>query len=367
MDVFSADNFRGIGRLGNALEQGIQFESLIAKALDFGRIRGQQRATDAPCIAAAGGHNLLTLWSIAPVLTLQSGKNQHGSRHGWISSVGSVRANDYTLLTRQKDGRRRVRKFPNERHQAPSHCRTVEKAGRPAGRDWNAAMKTHLIALGLLVALAQPASAQDHLVPDTSAFADPDSYLLKIRHVFAPAFERDVTLRALVLRSFEKEYVVGLRIGDAGAEAFVLEASSSIWDTELLEMYKTGEIGPTITLDGKEIPLEQDEEYKALKKRTPADYRDIKAVRRARPLPRDLTEGIKKLWEVMLLGVRHPEESRDGLEWHNLPLLDLGPGARRPQRPHLVARSQIEDRTARTALAGTGQLCQERRLPGSVN
>ena len=175
-------------------------------------------------------------------------------------------------------------------------------------------MKTHLIALALLFAVRAPATAQDHLVPDTSVFADPDSYLLKIRHVFAPAFEPDITLRALVLGSFDKEYIVGLRIGDAGAEAFLLEASSSIWDTELLEMYKTGEIGPAMTLDGKEIPLEQDEEYKALKKRTPADYRDIKAVRRAKPLPRDLTEGIKKLWDVMLLGVRHPEEERDGLD-----------------------------------------------------
>jgi hypothetical protein len=80
-----------------------------------------------------------------------------------------------------------------------------------------------------------------------------------------------------VLESFAKEYVIGLQIGDAGAQAFVREASSSVWDTKLLEMYKTGEIGPTTTPDGKEIPFEQDEEYKALKRRTPADYR------RARP------------------------------------------------------------------------------------
>jgi hypothetical protein len=117
-----------------------------------------------------------------------------------------------------------------------------------------------------------------------------------------------------VLASFEKEYLVGLQIGDAGAEAFVLEASSSIWDTEVLEMYKTGEIGPSVTCDGKEIPLEQDEEYKALKKTTPADYRAIKAVRRARPLPRDVADGIKALWEVMLLEVRHPKKSEEGLD-----------------------------------------------------
>ncbi len=175
-------------------------------------------------------------------------------------------------------------------------------------------MKIQSVAIALLVALAHPASAQDHLIPDASAFADPDGYLLKCRHVFAPAFEHDIALRALVLKSFEKEYVVGLQIGDAGAQAVVLEASSSIWDTELLEMYKTGEIGPTTTPDGKEIPLEQDEEYKALKRRTPADYHAIKSVRRARPLPRDVADAIKALWKVMLLEVRHPKKSADGLD-----------------------------------------------------
>jgi hypothetical protein len=171
-----------------------------------------------------------------------------------------------------------------------------------------------LVSVALLVVLAHPTSAQDHLIPDTSVFADPDSHLLKCRHVFAPAFKDDVTLRALVLGSFEKEYVVGVEVGDAGAQAFVLEASSSIWDTELLEMYKTGEIGRTITPDGKEVPLEEDEGYKELKKRTPADYRTITPIRRARPLPRDLADGIKMVWEVMLLDVRHPKRSGDGLD-----------------------------------------------------
>ena len=190
----------------------------------------------------------------------------------------------------------------------------VTERGRPARSNRSAAMKTHLVVIILLAAHAQPAGAQDHLVSDPSAFADPDSYLLKCRHVFAPAFEHGIRLRALVLGSFTKEYVVGLQFGDAGAQAFVLEPSSSIWDTELLEMYKTGEIGLATGPDGKEIPLEQDEAYKELKKRTPADYRAIKAVRRARPLPRNVADGIKTLWEVMLLEARHAKKSGDGLD-----------------------------------------------------
>jgi len=51
--------FLGSGKLQNALKNGMQFEDYIPKAPDFGQIRGQQRAKDAACIAAAGGHNLL--------------------------------------------------------------------------------------------------------------------------------------------------------------------------------------------------------------------------------------------------------------------------------------------------------------------
>src|SRR5262249_42738872 len=119
---------------------------------------------------------------------------------------------------------------------------------------------------------------------------------------------------ALVLKSFEKESVVGLRFRKNRVEAFVLEASTSIWDTELLEMYKTGEIGRTSTPDGKEIPLEEDAEYQRLKKQTPADYREIKHVRRARALPKDLAEGIATLWDAMLLDVRHPRKPEGGLD-----------------------------------------------------
>jgi hypothetical protein len=93
-------------------------------------------------------------------------------------------------------------------------------------------MKTRISAVVLVVVLARPAGAQDNLTPDTSAFADPDPYLLKCRHVFASYFKRDVPLRVVVLGCFAKEYVVGLQFGGAGAQAFVLDPSSSIWDTE---------------------------------------------------------------------------------------------------------------------------------------
>lgn len=51
--------FRGQRRLENALRSPIRFDAAIEKAVDFGLIRGQQKAKEAAIIAAAGGHNLL--------------------------------------------------------------------------------------------------------------------------------------------------------------------------------------------------------------------------------------------------------------------------------------------------------------------
>lgn len=53
--------FAGRGTLENALNQPVEFENAIEKAVDFGRIRGQQRAKRAATIAAAGGHNMLLI------------------------------------------------------------------------------------------------------------------------------------------------------------------------------------------------------------------------------------------------------------------------------------------------------------------
>jgi len=53
--------FHGKAKLENALRQEIKFESAVPKAIDFGLIRGQDRAKEAAVIAAAGGHNMLMI------------------------------------------------------------------------------------------------------------------------------------------------------------------------------------------------------------------------------------------------------------------------------------------------------------------
>jgi magnesium chelatase family protein len=53
--------FQGRRKLENALREEVHFESVIARAVDFGAIRGQELAKEAAILAAAGGHNLLLI------------------------------------------------------------------------------------------------------------------------------------------------------------------------------------------------------------------------------------------------------------------------------------------------------------------
>lgn len=56
------DFFAGRKKLEDVRKQGsIKYESAVPPAPDFGLIRGQQKAKEAACVAAAGGHNLLLI------------------------------------------------------------------------------------------------------------------------------------------------------------------------------------------------------------------------------------------------------------------------------------------------------------------
>lgn len=56
-----AEFFAGRRKLDNVLKQRIVFESVVDRAVDIGKIRGQENAKQAAMLAAAGGHNLLLI------------------------------------------------------------------------------------------------------------------------------------------------------------------------------------------------------------------------------------------------------------------------------------------------------------------
>ena len=53
--------FNGKKKLPNARKNKVSFEPAIPKAVDFGRIKGQERAKRAAAISAAGGHHMLLI------------------------------------------------------------------------------------------------------------------------------------------------------------------------------------------------------------------------------------------------------------------------------------------------------------------
>jgi hypothetical protein len=157
------------------------------------------------------------------------------------------------------------------------------------------------------------------LIPDAGGLGvEPGTYGQKAREVFARAFEAGVTSRAIVFPSFEVEYAVGLRKTKKGVEVFVLRAASSIWEVEYREMHEKGRL-VVVDEDDKSVPLDQNEEYQELKKRTPSDHRKIGVDQRARPIPADLAAHIDAVWHVMLRNARqhrHTGVDCDGVTYH---------------------------------------------------
>ena len=112
-------------------------------------------------------------------------------------------------------------------------------------------------------------------------------------------------------------------------------------------MYEDGEIVETMR-DGEAIPPAKSAELKKLKATTPADYRDIKAARRVRAIPGELSAEIKAIWTEMLLDVRHPKEAINGLDGVDVPLFYVASGTGRHERPRRSPRpgSKVEGLTA---------------------
>jgi hypothetical protein len=69
----------------------------------------------------------------------------------------------------------------------------------------------------------------------------------------------------------------------------------------------------TLVLNGENVPPDLLASLKD-RKREAVEFRTIKAMKRSRPIPRELCEQINDVWEKALLDVRHPKEKVHGLD-----------------------------------------------------
>jgi hypothetical protein len=168
---------------------------------------------------------------------------------------------------------------------------------------------------------------EDHLVPETGFLAKYDRYQAKLSELFAVAQKGEPVCQAVIIASFFPEALVGIRKNGDGYEAFGIYPKSAVWDTELVQMHEDGQI-TSYDKDGKELSLEQNESFQALKKRTPADFRKIETVVKAVAIAGPLARRISAVWERMLLQTRYPKEIQltlDGAAYHfSMPIEKLG-------------------------------------------
>jgi hypothetical protein len=145
------------------------------------------------------------------------------------------------------------------------------------GRRWPKPariMRAGIIFLFIAVSAFTAMHAQEHLVPEPGLLAEYDQYHFKIRELFSAAQKEEIICQVAILASFFPEQIVGVRKTAASHEVFSITPSSAIWDTELVQMHEAGQI-TAFNTDGKKLTLEEDESFQALKKRTPADFRQI--------------------------------------------------------------------------------------------
>lgn len=171
-------------------------------------------------------------------------------------------------------------------------------------------------ALVILLGSIGVGSAQEHLVPEPDTFGQAIEYHEKVRHLFDEGFRPEVFLRVVIFESFSTESVIGIRKVSSGFEAFSLRAKTSIGDTDLLKYYEEGKIF-LLDRDGNQTPGVETEEYQNLKRRTPADFRDIAVERSQRRLSKATVDEVVDIWRAMLLETRYSKKFREGKDGTN--------------------------------------------------
>ena len=152
-----------------------------------------------------------------------------------------------------------------------------------------------LFVIAVVVVLSHTAAAQKYLELKSKKDRQ-DKYAVILRKVFARIHQGDVVVAVLCKQSFKNEWAAGILKTPRGYEAFSVTLSDSVWSTEYHQF----------------VGIQRDEIQRLREERIaeglPLTYRDIKTrlQAQARPVPADLAERVKQLWEAKLLQALNP-------------------------------------------------------------
>lgn len=183
-------------------------------------------------------------------------------------------------------------------------------------------------------AAAQPRSMAQHprLAPVRPQTGVLGAYEAQMKRVFREAFDARVRLLAIVQRSFDTEYAVGLRQDGARYEIFALRPSRQVWAYQAIKLYRSGRAGVMILDDpkrdkgrkggrgaelidsGPELRDGTDDEVARLEKDLPADPADLPLARCAVPVDDAAAAGVTAAWRSMLEAVRPDEDLMPGID-----------------------------------------------------
>jgi hypothetical protein len=170
------------------------------------------------------------------------------------------------------------------------------------------AITTLLLLLAAATCLADVGDPQSHL--DLQSPEDQqDEYNVILRKVFERAYGDDVVVTALFVPSFIPERACGILRSSRGYEAFAIEPSASTWEVEYDRFIYGDKRVKEECFDtkGNKIPCTKTPRKKGL----PESYRGIKTSIYRRPMPSDIAENIKRLWQAKLLEALHPPPKRN--------------------------------------------------------
>jgi hypothetical protein len=171
----------------------------------------------------------------------------------------------------------------------------------------------------ILLKVEQTVTNGAHLEPESSILSGGEdlffaNYYAIVQDAFQEVYSRDFVLRAVVMPSFQPEFVVAMQPKDDGFQLVALNPEQSLWSYIARDMVKNGQIRKI--RDDTSGAGEPDSQST---KEPPSDYHDMPLARCSVDIDAARGERIKHVWQAVLMQTRYDEKGRqgsDGVTFH---------------------------------------------------